>query len=100
MSLVKLFDTTANPERVFLEIVSAGIAGVYGGRLAVREVAGEVGKLARMKGVCVSQDGGYISAGQTYNHPRTELAYMFDENKFSPDAALNAVEATYDILHP
>lgn len=100
MSLVKLFDTAASPDRIFLEVVSSGIAGVFGGRLAVRDVAGKVGELARIKGVCVSQEGGYVSSGLTHNHPRTELAYMFDDNKFTPETALEAVEATYDILHP
>ncbi|WP_080397871.1 hypothetical protein [Pseudomonas syringae] len=100
MKNVKLFDTAASPDRILLEVVVDGVVGIFGGRLAVRDLAGEVGGLARTKGLCVSQEGGYICAGPTYNHSRTELAYIFDENKYSPDEALKAVEDTYDKLHP
>ncbi|MBN4183966.1 hypothetical protein QCD83_14365 [Pseudomonas savastanoi pv. phaseolicola] len=100
MSVVKLFDTATSPVDVFDEVVNSGIAGVYGGRLAVREVASQVGGLAKINGVCVSQEGGYISSGLTHNHSRTELAYMFDDRKFSVDQALDAVEKTYDITFP
>ncbi|MBA4706663.1 hypothetical protein B7R56_10555 [Pseudomonas savastanoi pv. retacarpa] len=100
MKSVRLFEPDASADAVLSEVVSAGIAGVYGGRVSVRNLAGQVGRLAERERVCVSQDNGYISTGLTHNHPRTELAYMFDENKFSTDDALQAVVAAFEKSHP
>lgn len=53
MKIVKLFYTAASPDRILLEVVVDGVVGVFGGRRAVRDLAGEVGELARTKGSCV-----------------------------------------------
>lgn len=100
MKVVRLFESDASVDDVLSEVVSVGIAGVYGGRVSVRNLAGQVGRLAESEGVCVSQDDGYICAGLTHNHPRTELAYMFDERKFSVDDALQAVIGAFEKSHP
>ncbi|EGH97642.1 hypothetical protein [Pseudomonas syringae] len=100
MKPVRLFETSASADDVFSEVLSAGIAGVHGGRVSVRGLAGQVGRLAEREGVCVSQDDGYISAGQTYNHARAELAYMYDQNKFDEDGALQAVIEAFEKSHP
>lgn len=67
-----------------------GIAGICGGRIAVRQKLGELSALSDAEGHTS------VSAQSTYNHPNTELAYAFDETEYGHKEAQLAVIASYD----
>lgn len=100
---VKLFDSTGPAQDILDEVRLSGVAGIYGGRVAVRGLASRVADLAAEPSGDddeESQEKGSIWSGQTYNHPQTELAYVYDDNRFSPNKALQAVIAAYEVLNP
>ncbi|WP_235812484.1 hypothetical protein [Pseudomonas caricapapayae] len=55
MKNVKLFDTAASLDRVLLEVVVDGVVGIFGGRLAVRDLAGEVGAWLELRGYALAK---------------------------------------------
>ncbi len=88
--MVKMFNSAANPADVLAEVVRTGIAGMHGGRVEVRQKRRLVAEQA------AQQEHLSIRADQTFNHPHTELAYPFDEERFTKAEAQKAVVAAYD----
>lgn len=90
----KIFKASdATPEMILQEVESYGLAGISGGRLAVRKLKSNIQSIADDKGL---ED---IRSLCTYNHPYTELAYPYDMNRFTSEDAKRLVIRTYDELN-
>ncbi|MCQ2994214.1 hypothetical protein NLO95_08800 [Pseudomonas syringae] len=97
--MVKLFDTSSAAQEVFDEVEHAGIAAIHGGRVSVRNLGGLVGNIASSQRVNIDQEGGYFIAGRTFNHPETELAYLYDARRYDSEQALKLAIEAYDELN-
>ena len=89
----KIFKASASAEEILQEVIDYGLAGISGGRVAVRRLKSQVQVLADENGL---ED---ICSFATYNHPYTELAYPYDLNQYSPELAKRLVIRAYDELH-
>jgi len=71
-----------------------GIVGIGGGRTSTRRLLRAVYDLA--------EAGGHerIVALSTYNHPSTELAYIYDDEFYDSDSARAKVIKAYDLANP
>jgi hypothetical protein len=88
--IVKMFDDCDSAQDILNAIVLNGVAGVSGGRVAVRKKLGEVSKLAE-KGKYQS-----IIANVSIDHPDTELGYPYDNAKLDLNEARDEVRKAYD----
>lgn len=88
--MVKIFRCTDQAQDVLDTALEAGIVGISGGRLSVRRLLSQVHQLA--------VDGAHenITANATYNHPETELAYIFDLELYDSAKAKSKVIAAFD----
>lgn len=68
-----------------------GIVGISGGRLSVRRLLREVHDLA------VAGGHEQIMALSTYDHPDTELAYIYDNELYDSAVARARIIKTYDL---
>ncbi|PNI01495.1 hypothetical protein [Vibrio diazotrophicus] len=89
----KIFKASASAEEILQEVINYGLAGISGGRVAVRRLKSQVQVLADDNGL---ED---ICSFATYNHPYTELAYPYDLNQYSQELAKRLVIRTYDDLN-
>src|SRR5450830_1676026 len=88
--VVKIFEDFDSANDILGAIVLSGVAGVSGGRVAVRDKLSEVGKLA------VKQRHKSIVASVSINHPDTELGYPYDNAKLDLNEAKKKVLEAYD----
>jgi hypothetical protein len=88
--MVKIFNDRDDAREILQEIMDNGIAGICGGRMAVRNRLKEVARIA------YEDDHDSIRANSTINHPATELAYPYDETRYEHQEARQAVEHAYD----
>lgn len=88
--MAKIFNDFSNANDIFDEALTNDIVGISGGRLAVRQKLNEVYTLA--------EKGGYedIVALSTYNHPATELAYIYNKKFYDGNQAQQEVIDSYD----
>lgn len=103
MGEVKLFQDTSAAQDILEDAKRSGVAGIYGGRLAVRALTRDVARLVEQFDADADEElQGEVSiwSSQTYNHSQTELAYVYDANRFRPDQALQAVIAAYELFNP
>ncbi|MFZ2319670.1 MAG: hypothetical protein WAW12_07365, partial [Pseudomonas sp.] len=68
-----------------------GITGISGGRLSTRRLLNQVHELAEAAGHT------HVIAHSTYNHPHTELAFIYDDDIYCADLAMKKVIAAYDV---
>ncbi len=92
--MIRIFDDGDGAQIILDHVLDSDIAGISGGRLSVRRRLGEVSELA------VTQGHGAIRATSTYNHPDTELAFIFHDDVYTFDEAMAAVIQAYDLDHP
>lgn len=88
--MVKIFRCTYQAQDVLDAALEDGIVGISGGRLSARRLLSQVHELAA--------DGAHenIAANATYNHPETELAYIFDIELYDSAKAKSKVIAAFD----
>lgn len=87
-----IFNCTDAADNILEEVVSAGIAGISGGRLSVRRRLAEVAELA------IQNEHEQVIANSTVNHPETELAFLYDCSRYRPGEAQALVVQAYDKL--
>lgn len=90
--MVKVFRCTDVPQTVLSAVLADGVAGISGGRTTVRNLLGRVAQLAE------SERHEEIVALSTCNHPYTELAYIYDSERFSNEAAKQEVVAAFNLI--
>lgn len=91
--LVKIFDVNADPRTILLEVIASGIAGIQGGRVAVRS------RLREVHAVSAASGQKFIVANSTINLPSTELAYLYDSVRYSDHEAHGLVEQSFNAAH-
>lgn len=84
-----IFDTLAPTQLILDAVIADGVAGIRGGRVAVRSKLHQVSELAGKLGYTT------VMSHSTYDHPETELAYPYDEDRFSHSEAKEAVLAAF-----
>ncbi|UPZ07936.1 hypothetical protein M1Q10_12425 [Pseudomonas aeruginosa] len=90
--MIKIFRCTDTPQAVLNVALADGVVGIRGGRTTVRNLLDRVAQLAESEG---HED---IVALSTYNHPYTELAYIYDSERFSNEAAKQEVVAAFNLI--
>lgn len=90
--MVKVFRCTDVPQTVLSAVLADGVAGISGGRTTVRNLLGRVAQLAESEGY------EEIVALSTCNHPYTELAYIYDSERFSNEGARQEVVAAFNLV--
>lgn len=92
--MVKIFRCYDAAQDVLDCALADGIVGVSGGRTSTRRLLRAVHDLA--------EAGGHeqIVALSTYNHPDTELAYIYDNERYDSDGAQTKVINAYDLANP
>ncbi|MFN4264436.1 MAG: hypothetical protein ACK4F8_01670 [Aquabacterium sp.] len=88
--IVEIFNTSDDAQRIMDAVLLDGVAGIHGGRVAVRKRLGEVAELAESAG------HRSINAYLTIDHPDTELGYPFDSTRFDRQEASKLVRTAYD----
>ena len=91
--VVDIFDAAANAQEILDAVLVDGMTVVHGGRVAVREKLRLVKELAEIQ-------GHEMIFGSSFNHPRTELAFPYDERRLSWPVACNIGVAAYDRAYP
>lgn len=91
-------DNKADIQKMADEIISNDIIGMHGGRLHVRKIMREVVDLIeKYNDETIFEDEQIeISCPSSYDHPDTELGYLFNCKKYSYDIAKKAVIRAYD----
>ena len=92
--MIIIFEPSDSAERILEAVLVDGVAGIHGGRLAVRQRLGEVADLAE------THEYETVMARSTVNHPKTELAYLYDIERYEHSEAREAVVAKFDAANP
>ncbi len=90
--MIKIFRCTDTPQAVLNAALADGVVGIRGGRTTVRNLLGRVAQLAESEG------HEEIVALSTCNHPYTELAYIYDSERFSNEGAKQEVAAAFNLV--
>jgi len=93
-AMVRIFRCYDVAQDVLDCALAAGIVGISGGRTSTRRLLRAVHDLA--------EAGGHeqIMALSTYDHPDTELAYIYDNELYDSDSARAKVIKAYDLANP
>jgi len=88
--MVKIFNDLSNANDILNEVLTNDIVGISGSRTAVRQKLKEVYILA--------ERGAYedVVALSTYDHPDTELAYIYNQKFYDNNKAKQEVIDSYD----
>jgi len=90
--MVQIFKCTDTAQDVLDCVLADGITGISGGRVSTRRLLNQVHELAEAAG------HERVIALSTYNHPETELAYIYDDEIYGPSQAKAKVIAEYDLM--
>lgn len=91
--MARIFKDNNNANDILNEVLSSGVAGISGGRLAVR------GKLAEVRELAEQNSHENVVASSTINHPDTELAYVYDDMIYEKDNAVDEVIKSYEKVY-
>lgn len=89
--MVRIFKCTDAAQDVLDCVLVEGITGISGGRVSARRLLSQVHDLAEAAG------HEHVIAHSTYNHPDTELAYIYDNNFYDRNQAMAKVITAYDL---
>ncbi len=89
--MVRIFKCTDAAQDVLNCVLMEGITGISGGRVSTRRLLSQVHDLAEVA------RHEHVIAHSTYNHPDTELAYIYDNNFYDSNQAMAKVIAAYDL---
>ena len=87
---ISLFVSTDNIQDMVSKLIDDGVIGVHGSRVHVRDI---------MKKICATLNSDeneckFISSA--YNHPETELGYIWDNSRYEMSNAKNQVVKVYE----
>lgn len=88
--MAKIFDDDSDANDILNEVLINHIVGINGGRIAVRQ---------KLKAVYILAEHGAhedVVALSTYDHPDTELAYIYDQKFYDNYKAKHEVIDSYD----
>ena len=88
--MAKIFDDDSDANDILNEVLINNIVGISGGRIAVRQKLKEVYIIAEQS----AHDD--VVALSTYDHPDTELAYIYDQKFYDNYKAKQEVIDSYD----
>lgn len=88
--MVKIFSDLDDVKEICNEILKSGVAGISGGRLAVRS------KMKDIRGYIEKNGYTNIVALSTYDHSDTELGYIYDEKQYNSKEACELVIKSYE----
>ena len=89
---IDVFKCTDSIEAMEQSLRDDGLIGISGGRISVRRALDEL--LSQINELENNEEERF--GGLTYNHPNTELAYIWDSEKFSLKQAKRIVKEAYD----
>lgn len=87
--MAKIFEVSDSILKIIIEIELNGIAAISGAKIEVIE------KIDQLRAVLIEDSS--IKMLSTYNHPETELGYIYDSRIYKEgEDALSEVIASYD----